>query len=75
MLAAPVRFRVDRIEMAERITIAGRSFHFNRNGDITPATVIIDRITGSTPPGSGLDSSLQGAVVDRIVKIPASLAR
>jgi ABC-type branched-subunit amino acid transport system substrate-binding protein len=51
------------------------SFHFNRNGDITPATVIIVRITGSTPPGSGLDSSLQGAVLDRIVKIPASLAR
>ena len=50
------------------------SFHFNRNGDITPATVMIVRITGSTPPSSGLDSSLQGAVVDRIVKIPASLA-
>ena len=50
------------------------SFHFNRNGDITPATVMIVRITGSTPPSSGLDSSLQGAVVDRLVKIPASLA-
>ena len=50
------------------------SFHFNRNGDITPATVMIVRITGSTPPSSGLDSNLQGAVVDRIVKIPASLA-
>lgn len=50
------------------------SFHFNRNGDITPATVMIVRITGSTPPSSGLDSSLQGAVLDRIVKIPASLA-
>lgn len=50
------------------------SFHFNRNGDITPATVMIVRITGSTPPSSGLDSDLQGAVVDRIVKIPASLA-
>jgi YVTN family beta-propeller protein len=50
------------------------TFRFNRNGDITPATVLIVRITGSTPPGSGLDSSLQGAVVDRIVKIPASLA-
>ncbi len=50
------------------------SFHFNRNGDITPATVIIVRITGTTPLGSGLDSSLQGAVLDRIVKIPAALA-
>ena len=50
------------------------SFHFNRNGDITPASVIIVRITGSTPPSSGLDSTLQGAVLDRIVNIPASLA-
>jgi branched-chain amino acid transport system substrate-binding protein len=50
------------------------SFRFNGNGDITPATVIIVRITGSTPPGSGFDSSLQGAVLDRIVTIPASLA-
>ena len=50
------------------------TFHFNRAGDITPATVMIVRIIGSTPPSSGLDSSLQGAVVDRIVKIPASLA-
>jgi branched-chain amino acid transport system substrate-binding protein len=49
-------------------------FHFNRDGDITPATVIIVRITGSTPPSSGLDSSVRGAVLDRIVKIPASLA-
>ena len=50
------------------------TFRFNRNGDITPATVMIARITGSTPPSDGLDSSLQKAVVDRIVKIPASLA-
>jgi hypothetical protein len=50
------------------------SFHFNRNGDITPASVIIVRITRSTPPGSGLGSELQGTVVDRIAKIPASLA-
>ena len=50
------------------------SFRFNRNGDITPATVMIVRITGRTPPSSGLDSDLQGAVVDRIVKLPASLA-
>jgi branched-chain amino acid transport system substrate-binding protein len=50
------------------------SFRFNRNGDITPATVMIVRITGSTPPSSGLDSSLQGAVVHSILQIPASLA-
>jgi ABC-type branched-subunit amino acid transport system substrate-binding protein len=50
------------------------SFRFDHNGDITPATVMIVRITGSTPPSNGLDSGLQGAVVDRILKIPTSLA-
>ncbi len=30
------------------------SFRFDRNGDVTPATVPILRITGSTPPGAGL---------------------
>jgi ABC-type branched-subunit amino acid transport system substrate-binding protein len=49
------------------------SFRFDRNGDVTPATVPILRITGSTPPGSGLPAGLQGAVVDRVVKVPARL--
>jgi ABC-type branched-subunit amino acid transport system substrate-binding protein/DNA-binding beta-propeller fold protein YncE len=51
------------------------SFRFDRNGDITPATVPIVRITGSTPPGAGLPSGLQGAVVDRVVEIPRRLIR
>jgi branched-chain amino acid transport system substrate-binding protein len=51
------------------------SFRFDRNGDISPATVMIVRITGSSPPGSGLSPDYQGAVVDRIVKVPASLAK
>ena len=51
------------------------SFHFDRNGDVTPATVPILRITGSTPPGARLPSTFQGAVVDRVVEIPRRLIR
>jgi branched-chain amino acid transport system substrate-binding protein len=39
---------------------------FDRNGDVTPATVPILRITGSTPPSAGLPAGLQGAVVDGV---------
>jgi ABC-type branched-subunit amino acid transport system substrate-binding protein len=49
------------------------SFRFDRNGDITPATVPILRITGSTPPQAGLPSLFQGAVIDRVVEIPRRL--
>jgi ABC-type branched-subunit amino acid transport system substrate-binding protein/DNA-binding beta-propeller fold protein YncE len=49
------------------------SFGFDRNGDLTPPVVPILRVTGSTPPGSGLSSQHQGAVVDRVVKVPPSL--
>jgi hypothetical protein len=51
------------------------SFRFDRNGDITPATMPILRITGSTPPDAGLPSLFQGAVVDRVVEIPRRLMR
>jgi ABC-type branched-subunit amino acid transport system substrate-binding protein len=51
------------------------SFRFDRNGDVTPATVPIVRITGSTPPQAGLPSNFQGAVVDRVVEIPRRLVR
>jgi branched-chain amino acid transport system substrate-binding protein len=51
------------------------SFSFDRNGDVTPATVPILRITGSTPPQAGLPSDFQGAVVDRVVEIPRRLVR
>jgi hypothetical protein len=37
--------------------------------------VPILRITGSTPPGAGLPSELQGAVIDRVVEIPRRLVR
>jgi branched-chain amino acid transport system substrate-binding protein len=51
------------------------SFRFDRNGDITPATVPILRITGSTPPGARLPSGFQGAVLDRVVEVPRRLIR
>jgi branched-chain amino acid transport system substrate-binding protein len=51
------------------------SFRFDRNGDITPATVPILRITGATPPEAGLPASYQGAVLDREVEVPRRLMR
>jgi ABC-type branched-subunit amino acid transport system substrate-binding protein len=51
------------------------SFRFDRNGDLTPAKMPIIRITGSTPPSAGLPGFLQGAVIDRVVKIPRNLIR
>jgi ABC-type branched-subunit amino acid transport system substrate-binding protein/tRNA A-37 threonylcarbamoyl transferase component Bud32 len=50
------------------------SFRFDRNGDITTASIPILRITGATPPSTPLPSAFQGAVVDTVVKLPASLA-
>ncbi|MFL5858959.1 MAG: ABC transporter substrate-binding protein, partial [Solirubrobacteraceae bacterium] len=50
------------------------SFRFDRNGDITTAAIPILRITGATPPSTPLPSAFQGAVVDTVVKLPASLA-
>ena len=49
------------------------SFRFDDYGDITAASIPILRVTGATPPGSGLPESLQGAVVDRVIKVPTSL--
>jgi hypothetical protein len=43
--------------------------------DVTPATVPIVRITGSTPSQAGLPGNFQGAVVDRVVEIPQRLVR
>ena len=51
------------------------SFHFDRNGDLTPAKMAIIRITGSTPPSARLPGFLQGAVIDRVVEIPRTLIR
>jgi ABC-type branched-subunit amino acid transport system substrate-binding protein len=51
------------------------SFQFDRNGDLTPAKLVIIRITGSTPPSSRIPESMQGAVLDRVVEIPRRLIR
>ncbi len=51
------------------------SFGFDRNGDITTASVPIVRIVGATPPGTALPSEFQGAVVSHVVEIPARLMR
>ncbi len=51
------------------------SFRFDRNGDSVPAAVPILRITGQTPPGAGLPEYFEGAVLDRVVKVPAPLLR
>jgi ABC-type branched-subunit amino acid transport system substrate-binding protein/streptogramin lyase/tRNA A-37 threonylcarbamoyl transferase component Bud32 len=50
------------------------TFAFDRNGDMVPATVSIMRVIGNTPRGVDLPFYLEGAVVDRVVEVPASLA-
>jgi branched-chain amino acid transport system substrate-binding protein len=51
------------------------SFSFDRHGDMTPAKITILRVPGRTPPGLRLPSYLNGAVIDRVVAVPTSLAR
>jgi ABC-type branched-subunit amino acid transport system substrate-binding protein/DNA-binding beta-propeller fold protein YncE len=51
------------------------SFRFDSAGDMTPAPVMIVRVTGRTPPGEALFDYLQGAAVERVVRVPATLAR
>ena len=48
------------------------SFRFDRYGDITPAEIPLLRITRSTTRSQRL--GLEGAVVDRMVSVPASLS-
>jgi ABC-type branched-subunit amino acid transport system substrate-binding protein/DNA-binding beta-propeller fold protein YncE len=50
------------------------SFRFDSGGDMTPAPVMIVRLTGRTPPGVTLCDYLQGAAVERVVNVPATLA-
>jgi ABC-type branched-subunit amino acid transport system substrate-binding protein/streptogramin lyase len=49
------------------------SFRFDANGDITTAAYPILRITGATPPDVELPTMFRGAVIDRVVDVPASL--
>jgi branched-chain amino acid transport system substrate-binding protein len=47
-------------------------FHFDPNGDITPAPFIILRVTGGAGE-PGLSPDFRGAVVDRVVRAPTDL--
>jgi ABC-type branched-subunit amino acid transport system substrate-binding protein/streptogramin lyase len=48
---------------------------FDKNGDNTAALVPIIRITGSAPPGRDLPDTFRGSVLDRVVRVPASLVQ
>jgi ABC-type branched-subunit amino acid transport system substrate-binding protein/predicted Ser/Thr protein kinase len=50
-------------------------FRIDRYGDITPARLAIFRITGATPPNAPVFSQYEGAVLDRVIEVPARLAR
>ena len=50
-------------------------FRIDRYGDITPARLAIFRITGATPPDAPVFPYYEGAVLDRVIAVPATLAR
>jgi ABC-type branched-subunit amino acid transport system substrate-binding protein len=50
-------------------------FRIDRNGDITPGRLAIFRITGATPPDAPVFPQYEGAVLDRVIEVPATLAR
>ena len=50
------------------------SFRFDPNGDMTTTSIPILRITGTTPPELDLPDDFRGAVLDRVVSVPAKLA-
>jgi ABC-type branched-subunit amino acid transport system substrate-binding protein len=50
------------------------SFRFDANGDKTPGSITVYRITGENPPdGAKLPPELQGTVFDRTIAIPERL--
>jgi len=51
------------------------SFRFDRNGDITPASFTVFRVTGERKRDPSLPDYFAGAVVDRVVRVPPVLAR
>jgi ABC-type branched-subunit amino acid transport system substrate-binding protein len=50
-------------------------FRIDRYGDITPARLAIFRVTGATPPDTPVFPQYEGAVFDRVIEVPATLAR
>jgi branched-chain amino acid transport system substrate-binding protein len=51
------------------------TFRFDPNGDISPASIPVLRITRATPPGESLPLDFQGATLDRLVQVPANLVK
>jgi len=51
------------------------SFGFTPEGDMTPSPVTIFRVVGGNRPSSTYERDFAGAVVDRVVDVPAALAR
>jgi branched-chain amino acid transport system substrate-binding protein len=51
------------------------SFRFDMNGDITPASFTVLRITGSAKREPGLPEGMGGAVVDRVVRVSPVLGQ
>ena len=49
-------------------------FRLDRYGDITPARLSIFRVTGRTPPGEPVFTQFDGAVLDRVISVPARLS-
>jgi ABC-type branched-subunit amino acid transport system substrate-binding protein len=49
-------------------------FRIDRNGDITPARIAIFRVPASAPPGAQVFEFFQGAVLDRVISVPAGLS-
>jgi DNA-binding SARP family transcriptional activator/ABC-type branched-subunit amino acid transport system substrate-binding protein len=50
------------------------SFAFTPQGDMTPSPVTIFRVVGGNRPSSTYESDFVGAVVDRVIDVPADLA-
>jgi ABC-type branched-subunit amino acid transport system substrate-binding protein len=50
-------------------------FRIDRHGDITPARLAIFRVTGTTPPDAPVFPQYEGAVFDRVIEVPETLAR
>ena len=69
--------RASVLQKLRRIEVRGGilgSFRLDENGDMTPAPIIIFRVTGGRG-GPGLVSDFRGSVVDRVVSVPGSLLR
>jgi ABC-type branched-subunit amino acid transport system substrate-binding protein/DNA-binding beta-propeller fold protein YncE len=49
-------------------------FRIDAHGDITPAQLPVFRVTGATPADVDIFEMFQGATIDRVLTVPASLA-